>query len=369
VRRGVISALVAMALAGACSTGTDDPTALDSGTDRPESTTTTTTPTSTTSATTSTTRDGYDLDSLPPCDPQSGGYRTLPDWVLHDLPADMELVTGSTRIWTPEQVQGSVPTQYLLAELDDGTVVDTIQILGGDSSGPQSLLGDGSGTGSHPDTQRQLDRVRGRPGRVSSWASRGFPHGFQVAQWTEAGLGWRAASTELQVDELAAALDVLSIDADGVQDPTGRFELLGEGPAYPTGPQRSTHLELEQRDPDGVLTRQFSLEIEPPVPGSTGLDAVGVGANVTKDDGEWVMHDGKGLASGSTIPLPDGSHASIRAFGWRHDPEELAPATATAIVEALRPRREDDDELLRGVKPVRDPELPGQMATFCIEPR
>jgi hypothetical protein len=305
---------------------------------------------SSTSTSSTTTIDGLvDPGGLPPCDPQAGGYRTLPDWVVPGLPAELRPTSAMTHVRVEELDEPS-PTQRTLVELgEDGTILSTIRLS---SAEPGVRLPKGDDAPGHGvrDDLPMLDTVRGRPGEVAHWINRGDPIGHTGALWTEGGMRW-AAESELGVEQLVGALEPLNLDGDEVTDPTGRYREMGAEPMWWSGQQRSTTVELDEVDARGDVVRAYTIQISPAVPGRHGLPVGAiVGSTLTEVAGRTTV---LGASSASSL-LSGGSVAVVTAAAADDAAQELDRGALERILTDLRPRTPEDDAHLSSFPLVPD---------------
>lgn len=387
-RTVVASALLAVAtiaLAAGCSAEEQVTTVAESttgsqGTASTPVSSSTTTPSSTTTAIDAATV----LNALPACaetvstEPAAWVYLTLPDWVPGDLPARFELTDAQT--YGPatnpsgDEADQVVPqTEWLLAELDGDRVVSIIRVVRGVVADPN-----GYGFEQAPESP-VLDSVRGRPGRIFTSTSRSDPIGARVAEWTEGGDHWRADSL-LGAEELAAALEPLSIHGDDLTDTTGRFQVLGRSEPVPTDQgigDRLTTLTITERNGPGELDLNLEVQIEKPPSGLEGLlhPTVEPGWFMTEIDGRPAIRSAPERNDARTFVVTTLADGSLLSIHWWEEGATYRPLddasiehvdeTLRRVVTSLRRRTAVDDDLMARLATESDED--GGSLPLCME--
>lgn len=305
-------------------TGVEHPKTLSSAAERTTS--------SGASSPTSVPNPAFDAANLVPCDPDAESYNTLPDWLATELPAGVHLTVARTGVWTMDTADGPSPSRHLLVEVDNDRVVSSVYLVRGVSPDVQAGF-------NLVEEDERLDSVRGLPGQIGHWVNRGDSVGYQVAEWTEGGVLWKAIS-QLDVRSLGAALASFRINGEEVSDPSDSFQVIGEGPSFIPGRPRTTDLEYEEFDDRGELFRRYYVRIDSPVPGATGIieGSADPGATMSAVDGRVVLTHGPDVSSS----LGDGSPVSIRTYDATSNPTDSDTGTVRRLLSALRRRTPED---------------------------
>lgn len=306
-------------------------------------------------------------------------YRTLPDWVPGDLPARFELTDAqtygpATNLSVDEADQVVPQMEWLLAELDGDRAVSVIRVVRGGVADPN-----GYGLEQAPESP-VLDSVRGRPGRIFTSISRGDSIGARVAEWTEGGDHWRADSL-LGAEELAAALETLSIHGDDLTDTTGRFQVVGRGDPVPTDQgfvDRLTELTITERNGPGELDLNLEVRIEKPPPGLEGLffdPMVEPGWFMTEIDGRPAIRSAPERNDARTSVVTTLADGSLLSIHWWEEGATYRPLddasiehvdeTLRRVVTSLRRRTAVDDDLMARLATESDED--GGSLPLCME--
>ncbi len=237
---------------------------------------------------------------LPSCSGRST-YRTRPLYLPGALPDALVLASGGTeRLESPGS--SSVTRTFTLVDVaDDATVRSLIRLTEGAAVGSHATPVDG---------EPALDTVRGIPGTVQVLTNRSNRPWVHAA-WNEQGVDWGAASDRtLGTRGLADALAPLQLHADGVVDPTGRFQVIAEE-RFPSGDDGAgSFVTTLAIDPSGSDDQPLvRVDIRSRAPGSSGPspDELGPQASAHLLDGRWVLSSPMAVSVG----LDDGSSALV----------------------------------------------------------
>ncbi len=281
----------------------------------------------------------WDAAALAPCGDLSN-HRTRPLWMPGALPDGLVLASGGSERY---ESQESAPMDYrhrtLVEIAEDGAVRSSLNLVEGGAAPPQS----------QPVTEDPgLTSVRGHPGSIQTYINRSNQPWVQ-ALWIEDGQPWSAAAPrELGVDGLAAALEPLVLESDGVSDPTGRFQVVAGG-AVPAGDRTvgrfTTSLAL---DPHGSDVDPLVLvQVEERGPGAFGPGSASLGDDLSavQIDGRWVVSS----PMGATVGLEDGSSATAMLRTSTALAQVQAGGSTTTLPGAVVVTEEDLREIVLGI--------------------
>jgi hypothetical protein len=318
-------------------------------------------------------------DQLPPCGARTS-YRTTASWSPEHVPEGFELEHAHDTVNLQAEQPGGEPHgvgEFVLVDVRSGVYHAGLRVSRWSTDGFELDPGRMAG---HVTIDR-IDGVRGQAGNVERVVNRGDAWGHSVARWIEYDVGWVASSAELQPPELADVLASLSISAEAVSDPAGRFEVVGRRSNAPMGALRETELGFGLHGRPSTSSPPLTVTITEQPEGSSGLVGRLPGAPpapgaietaVSELDGRAVL-----FSFGATLTsLPDGSSVIVQTSappGLDEDgrlvpnPTDITPEQVRELISGLV-RVELDDPRLSEVS-LTPPWWSGYPDGFCREER
>lgn len=187
-----------------------------------------------------------------------------------------------------------------------------------------------------------IDSVRGKPGVIGIVNGRTYT--ATTAEWFENGLSWSASSMTMTPEEMAAALDPLTLDRTNVSDPSGNLHVIGEFLGGQEDTQLTRDTTIKIRDRSSVPVKTYGVGITGPRPGSTGLDDEFVSsARLGELNGRQTIE----LDPDSLVTtLDDGSRISVSATSIDGSHMDIDMEVARRIARSIRRRTPADDDVM-----------------------